>query len=95
MLCVFFLFIYLFFFLCLYTRTCRNNASIFNFSSFSGSKMNLIGVLGRLFFEIPNGFQKHQEKQNKKKINKGKNGNFYAKLVFDQIDFFIWLLFKN
>ncbi|KAF0765172.1 Uncharacterized protein FWK35_00018314 [Aphis craccivora] len=66
---------------------CRNNASIFNFSSFSGSKVNLIGVLGRLFFEIPNNFQKHRKNPKKKKLRK--NGHFYAKPVFDQIDFFV------
>ncbi|KAF0752866.1 Uncharacterized protein FWK35_00021999 [Aphis craccivora] len=27
-------------------RMCRNNALIFNFSSFSGSKVNLVGALG-------------------------------------------------
>ncbi|KAF0699214.1 Uncharacterized protein FWK35_00033888 [Aphis craccivora] len=54
-----------FFFVCVYTRRCRNNASIFNFSSFSGSKVNLVGALGRSFFEIPNSFQKHREKPKK------------------------------
>ncbi|KAF0762429.1 Uncharacterized protein FWK35_00009700 [Aphis craccivora] len=28
-----------------YTRTCRNNGSIFNYSSFSDSKVNLVGAL--------------------------------------------------
>ncbi|KAF0755332.1 Uncharacterized protein FWK35_00009368 [Aphis craccivora] len=56
----------------------------------SNGKMNLVGALGRSFFEIPNSFQKHREKQ-KKKLRKKKNENFYAKQVFDQIDFFIWL----
>ncbi|KAF0773278.1 Uncharacterized protein FWK35_00018753 [Aphis craccivora] len=60
MLCVFF-----FFFESVYTRTCRNNASIFNFSSFSGLKVNLVGALGRSFFEIPNSFQKRREKPKK------------------------------
>ncbi|KAF0718482.1 hypothetical protein FWK35_00036228, partial [Aphis craccivora] len=31
---------------------CRNNASIFNFSSFSGSKVNLVDALGRSLFEF-------------------------------------------
>ncbi|KAF0770412.1 Uncharacterized protein FWK35_00027372 [Aphis craccivora] len=41
------------FFVSVYMRTCRNNGSIFNFSSFSGSKVNLVGALGGHFFEIP------------------------------------------
>ncbi|KAF0737125.1 Uncharacterized protein FWK35_00025808 [Aphis craccivora] len=47
-------------------RMCRNNASIFNFSSFSGLKVNLVGALRN--------FQKHREKQKKK--NEGKTGIF-------------------
>ncbi|KAF0754198.1 Uncharacterized protein FWK35_00012990 [Aphis craccivora] len=39
--------------------------------------------IGRSFFEFPNSFQKRREKP-KKKLRK--NGNFYAKPVFDQID---------
>ncbi|KAF0764488.1 Uncharacterized protein FWK35_00016520 [Aphis craccivora] len=35
------------FFMSVYSITSLNNASIFNFSSFSGSKMNLVGALGR------------------------------------------------
>ncbi|KAF0763736.1 Uncharacterized protein FWK35_00019524 [Aphis craccivora] len=34
--------------------------------SFSGLKVNLVGALGRLFFEIPDSFQKHREKSKKK-----------------------------
>ncbi|KAF0707124.1 Uncharacterized protein FWK35_00039096 [Aphis craccivora] len=34
----------------------------------SNNKVNLVGALGRSFFEIPNSFQKHREKP-KKKIN--------------------------
>ncbi|KAF0753125.1 Uncharacterized protein FWK35_00017574 [Aphis craccivora] len=41
--------------------TYRNNALIFNFSSFSGSKVNLVSAFGRSFFEIPNSVQKRQE----------------------------------
>ncbi|KAF0770247.1 Uncharacterized protein FWK35_00009088 [Aphis craccivora] len=37
-----------------------------NFSSFSDSKVNLVGALRRSFFEILNNFQKHREKQKKK-----------------------------
>ncbi|KAF0752350.1 Uncharacterized protein FWK35_00032608, partial [Aphis craccivora] len=65
-----------FFFLSVYTRTCRNNASISNFG---------VGALGRSFFEFP-------KTQGKTKKKLRKNGNFYAKPVFDQINFFIWLL---
>ncbi|KAF0761758.1 hypothetical protein FWK35_00035169 [Aphis craccivora] len=54
----------------------------------SDSKMNLVGVLERSFFEFPIVF-KAAGKTRKKKIRK--NGNFYTKPVFDQIDFFIWL----
>ncbi|KAF0764079.1 Uncharacterized protein FWK35_00019021 [Aphis craccivora] len=49
-----------------YTRTYRNNASIFNFSSFSDSKVNLVGTLGRSLLEFPNSFQKPREKPKKK-----------------------------
>ncbi|KAF0754577.1 Uncharacterized protein FWK35_00015115 [Aphis craccivora] len=48
-----------------YTRTCRNNVSIFNFNSFSGLKVNLVGALRRSFFEFPNSFQEHQVKPKK------------------------------
>ncbi|KAF0772031.1 hypothetical protein FWK35_00003392, partial [Aphis craccivora] len=40
--------------------------------------------IGRSFFEFPNSFQKRREKP-KKKLR-----NFYAKPVFDQIDFFLY-----
>ncbi|KAF0772733.1 Uncharacterized protein FWK35_00007800, partial [Aphis craccivora] len=46
----------------------------------SDSKMNLVGALGRSFFEFSN-------TQGKTKKQLRKNGNFYAKPVFDQIDF--------
>ncbi|KAF0769314.1 Uncharacterized protein FWK35_00024423 [Aphis craccivora] len=68
MLCVCFVF----FFVSVYTRACRNNASTFNFSCFSGSKVNLVGALGWSFFEFPN-----TPGKTKKKLRK--NGNFYAK----------------
>ncbi|KAF0751531.1 Uncharacterized protein FWK35_00019958 [Aphis craccivora] len=52
--CVFFFY----YFVAVYTRTCRNNASISNFEGgfLSDRKMNLVGALGRLFFEILNSF---------------------------------------
>ncbi|KAF0747625.1 hypothetical protein FWK35_00039071 [Aphis craccivora] len=81
MLCVFF-------FLCLCTR--ERVEIMLQFQTLgvvSCSKINLIVALRRSF-EFPNSFQKRREKP-KKKLKK--NGNFYAKPVFDQIDFFIWL----
>ncbi|KAF0759985.1 Uncharacterized protein FWK35_00008286 [Aphis craccivora] len=56
---------------------CRNNASISNFGGGFRWQMNLVGTLGS--------FQKRPEKPKKLR----NNGNFYAKPVFDQIDFFI------
>ncbi|KAF0703365.1 Uncharacterized protein FWK35_00030443, partial [Aphis craccivora] len=82
-----------FFFVSVYTRTCRNNASISNFGVVSNRKTNLVNRLRRSFFEFSNSFQKRREKP-KKKLRK--NGNFYAKPVFDQIDFFIiWFVDKK
>ncbi|KAF0747312.1 Uncharacterized protein FWK35_00034881 [Aphis craccivora] len=54
-----------FFFLSVYTRKCRNNASIQTLKVVSNSKMNLVGTLGRSFFEFPNSFQKCREKPKK------------------------------
>ncbi|KAF0756018.1 Uncharacterized protein FWK35_00014705 [Aphis craccivora] len=42
-----------FFCVCTYTRTCRNNASIQIMGVVFDSKMNLVGTLGRSFFEFP------------------------------------------
>ncbi|KAF0774149.1 Uncharacterized protein FWK35_00001991, partial [Aphis craccivora] len=58
-----------FFFVSVYTRTCRNNARI---SKFGGFRF----CIGRSFFEFPNSLQKRREKPKKKRR---KNGNFYAK----------------
>ncbi|KAF0730702.1 Uncharacterized protein FWK35_00033251 [Aphis craccivora] len=55
-----------FFFVSVYTRTCRNNASISNYGGSSCSKMNLVGALGRSFFEFLNSFQKRRENPKKK-----------------------------
>ncbi|KAF0749895.1 hypothetical protein FWK35_00025865 [Aphis craccivora] len=79
----------IFFFFCLCTR--ESVEIMLQFQTLgvvSDSKMNLVGSLGRSFFEFNNCFLKRREKP-KKKLRK--NGNFYAKPVFDQIDFFIWL----
>ncbi|KAF0759043.1 Uncharacterized protein FWK35_00012705, partial [Aphis craccivora] len=85
-----------FFFLSVYTRKCRNNASISNYGGVSCSKMNLVGALGIFFIghflNFPIVF-KSAGKNQKKKLRK--NGNFYAKQVFDQIDFFIWFYSKT
>ncbi|KAF0687700.1 Uncharacterized protein FWK35_00037312 [Aphis craccivora] len=82
-----------FFFLCLCTRDSIEIMLQFQtLGMVSDSKMNLVGALGRSFFEFLNNFQKRREKPKKKlRIN----GNFFAKPVFDQIDFFKWLQFKN
>ncbi|KAF0758543.1 hypothetical protein FWK35_00008467 [Aphis craccivora] len=53
----------------------------------SDGKMNLVGALGRSFLKFPKVFKNTGKNQKKLK----KNGNFYAKPVFDQIDFLIWL----
>ncbi|KAF0770050.1 Uncharacterized protein FWK35_00005051 [Aphis craccivora] len=73
---------------CVYTRTCRINALIFNFSSFSDSKVNLVGALGRSFFEIPNSFQKHRKKPKKKKIKEKRE--FLRKTSFRLNRFFLY-----
>ncbi|KAF0771688.1 Uncharacterized protein FWK35_00007147 [Aphis craccivora] len=85
MLCVLFIF---FFFVSVYTRTYRNNASISNYGGVFRWKNESSWCIGRSFFEIPNSFQNYREKP---QIKLRKNWNFYAKPVFDQIDFFIWL----
>ncbi|KAF0761505.1 hypothetical protein FWK35_00019020 [Aphis craccivora] len=54
-----------------------------NFGDGFRYKLNLVGALGRSFIEIPIIFQKSEK--TKKKLRK--NRNFYAKPVFDQIDF--------
>ncbi|KAF0721101.1 Uncharacterized protein FWK35_00026607 [Aphis craccivora] len=49
----------------------------------SCSKMNLVGALGRSFFEFPNSFQKRREKLKK---NDGKTGIFTQnKFLFKSI----------
>ncbi|KAF0754195.1 Uncharacterized protein FWK35_00021807 [Aphis craccivora] len=53
----------------------------------SDGKMNLVGVLGRSFFEIPNSFQKHREKP-KKKIKEKRE--FLRKTSFLQLCFIIF-----
>ncbi|KAF0764318.1 Uncharacterized protein FWK35_00007005 [Aphis craccivora] len=69
-------------FFSLYTRTCRNNASIsLTLGVVSDSKMNLVGALGRSFFEFSNSFQKHREKPKKKIKEKRK---FLRKTSFRQ-----------
>ncbi|KAF0706225.1 Uncharacterized protein FWK35_00022160 [Aphis craccivora] len=63
--CIVFPMLCVFFFVCLYTRKCRNNASISNFGGGFNSKTNLVGALGRSFFEFPNSFHKRWEKPKK------------------------------
>ncbi|KAF0768585.1 Uncharacterized protein FWK35_00009601, partial [Aphis craccivora] len=74
-----------FFFVSVYTRTYRNNASISNFGGGFRWKNKSYWCIGE--------FSKASAKI-KKKLRK--NGNFYAKPVFDHIDFFIiWFVDKN
>ncbi|KAF0692259.1 Uncharacterized protein FWK35_00028068, partial [Aphis craccivora] len=75
MMCVFFFFFF-FVFVSVYSITSRNNAPISNY-----------GGGFRCKSEYPWCIVEHREKP-KKKIKK--NGNFYAKPVFDQIEFFLW-----
>ncbi|KAE9544483.1 hypothetical protein AGLY_000024 [Aphis glycines] len=90
--CIDFIMLCVFFFVSVYTRRmCRNNASIFNFSSFSGLKVNLVGALGGHSLKFPIIFK--STRKIKKKLRK--NGNFYAKPVFDQINFFIWFVYSS
>ncbi|KAF0750090.1 Uncharacterized protein FWK35_00035687 [Aphis craccivora] len=77
-----------FFFVSVYTRTYRNNARI---SNFGGSFQFLIEsswCIGEVIFNFTIVFK--STGKNQKKIME--NGNFYAKPVFDQIDFFIWFV---
>jgi len=62
-----------FFFVSVYTISCWNNVSIFNFGSYSGWKVNLVGALGRSKLKILCNFQKRREKQKQKN---GKTGIF-------------------
>ncbi|KAF0752209.1 Uncharacterized protein FWK35_00020215, partial [Aphis craccivora] len=66
-----------FFFLCLCTR--ESVEKMQTFGVVSDSKMNVVGALGGHFLNFPIVYK-----------SAGKNGNFYAKPFFDQIDFFIW-----
>ncbi|KAF0750348.1 Uncharacterized protein FWK35_00017665 [Aphis craccivora] len=68
MLCVFLFILFIFLYLC----TREPVEIMLQFQTMgvvSDGKMNLVGALGRSFFEIPNSFQKHREKP-KKKIKK-------------------------
>ncbi|KAF0752577.1 Uncharacterized protein FWK35_00027451 [Aphis craccivora] len=76
-----------------FTITLRNNASIFNFSSFSSSKVNLVGALRRSFLKFPIVFKSIGKNQKKKKIKEKRN--FYAKPVFDQINFFYMVVIQK
>ncbi|KAF0773223.1 Uncharacterized protein FWK35_00004305 [Aphis craccivora] len=76
MLCVFIIF-----FVSVYTRTCRNNASMLQLQT-----LGLVHCEGHfLNFSIVYKAPGKTKKKKKKKLRK--NGNFYAKSVFDQIDF--------
>jgi len=53
------------FFLSVYTINSQNNASLFDFSSFSSWKMNLVDALEKSKFKVPCSFQKCRVKQTK------------------------------
>ncbi|KAF0761066.1 hypothetical protein FWK35_00038678 [Aphis craccivora] len=58
----------------------------------SYSKKNLVGALGRSFFEFPNSFQKRREKP-KKKLRK--NGEFLRKTSFRPNRFFYMVVIQK
>jgi len=60
------------------------NVLIFNFSILFDGKVNLVGALGRQKFPID--FK--SAGKNKRKLKEDEN--FYAKSVFDIIDFGLW-----
>ncbi|KAF0773766.1 Uncharacterized protein FWK35_00000042 [Aphis craccivora] len=65
--CIDFTMLFIFFFVCLCTR--QHVGIMLQFQTLgviSYSKMNLVFVIRRSFFEIPNGFQKCREKPKKK-----------------------------
>jgi len=66
-----------------YTISKRKNASIFNPSSFSCGKVNLVGAFGRSKIKISNDFQTRREKQRKKIKEKR---DFFKKSFFEKID---------
>jgi len=72
----------------MYRISSRNNALIFNISSFSGGKRNLVGALGRSKVVL-NSIQK---RWGKRQITYGKTGIFTKNwfLSFDKIYFGFW-----
>jgi len=78
--CVDFTIMLLFCTLSMYTIWSQNNASIFNFGILFDGKVNLV--------VLPSSFQKRRE--NQKNLKEKKTGSFYAKSVFDKIDFVFW-----
>ncbi|KAF0755764.1 Uncharacterized protein FWK35_00009769 [Aphis craccivora] len=75
-----------FFFVSVYTKRVEIMFQFQTLGVVFGRKLNLVVALGS--------FQKRREKPKKNKKLR-KNRNFYAKLVFDQIDFFIWFVDKK
>ncbi|KAF0765617.1 Uncharacterized protein FWK35_00003763 [Aphis craccivora] len=79
MLCVFF------FFVCVCTRECVEIMLQFRtLGVVSDSKLNLVGALGRSFFEFPNSFQKRREKR-----------EFLRKTSFRPIRFFYMVVIQK
>ncbi|KAF0761134.1 Uncharacterized protein FWK35_00006880 [Aphis craccivora] len=62
-----------------FTMLCVFFVSVHENINFSDSKVNLVGALGRSFFEFPNSFQNHREKPKKKKLRK--NVQIFTKSV--------------
>ncbi|KAF0767043.1 Uncharacterized protein FWK35_00014633 [Aphis craccivora] len=59
----------------------------------SCSKINLVGALGRSFFEIHNSFQKRREKSKKKKIKEKRE--FLRKTSFRPNRFFFMVVIQK
>ncbi|KAF0715847.1 Uncharacterized protein FWK35_00038023 [Aphis craccivora] len=55
-------------------------------------KMNLVGALGRSFYEFPNSFQKRREKQKKKMMEKRE---FLRKTSFRPNRFFYMVIIQK
>jgi len=75
----------------LYTISSRNNALILNFSILFDGKVNIVGKLRRLKFKFSVVFKSAMK--NKRKIKEKQE--FYAKSIFNKIDFCFWCNFKT
>lgn len=73
----------------MYTRSRQNNASIFNFSTFSGGIVNLVDAFERSKFKILSSFLKAPGKKLRKNVN------FHAKLAFDKLIMILGVTLKK